>query len=575
MYQISIADTGMKPNAGEDCLVAVQSAIAQIKARGGGRLIFPRGRYDFWQTSAPEHYLFVSNNDHGLQRIAFPLFGMQDIEILGEDAEFVFHGRVTPFAVQNCRNVKICGLTLDYERPGIAEAVVLDAKSQGEATSVTLRVAAPSCAFVRGQRLYFRDEDNRLAPIGNVLEWNPVSRETEFRVHDNYGVPDTHCVREIEPGVVELSARFRSEPTPGNVLAISHTGRSNPGIAIAGSEDVTIEDVTIHSSLGMAIIAQWTRNVRAQRVKVVPNEAKGRIISASADATHFVNCRGKVELLDCVFEGQMDDPTNIHGIYSRISRVFDAGTIDVELVHIEQYGVDVTFPGDKIEIVDKNTLLTVHSSAVTTVDKLNGQFVRVGLKDSVPETIQPGDSITSANWVADAHIRGCQTGRNRARGFLISTPGKVVIEDNHFHNPGAAILIAGDANYWFEAGAVRDITVRNNHFDNCLYGVWGRAVIDICPEIKPEHRPGNCYHKNIRIVDNVFTTFDQRLLKAHCVDGLTVRGNLLVASSRYPAQASEAPVFDVSDCQDVVVENNPGSDELAGRLCGVETQEVS
>ena len=65
-----------------------------------------------------------------------------------------------------------------------------------------------------------------------------------------------------------------------------------------------------------------------------------------------------------------------------------------------------------------------------------------------------------------------------------------MVEDNHFHNPGAAILIAGDANYWFEAGAVRDVTIRNNHFDNCNYGVWGQACIEISPEIEPANRAG-------------------------------------------------------------------------------------
>lgn len=34
----------------------------------------------------------------------------------------------------------------------------------------------------------------------------------------------------------------------------------------------------------------------------------------------------------------------------------------------------------------------------------------------------------------------------RARGILVSTPGKVLIERNYFESSGSAILIAGDAN---------------------------------------------------------------------------------------------------------------------------------
>jgi hypothetical protein len=45
---------------------------------------------------------------------------------------------------------------------------------------------------------------------------------------------------------------------------------------------------------------------------------------------------------------------------------------------------------------------------------------------------------------------------------------------------------------------VEDLEIRNNFFDNCNYGVWGKALIDITPQIKPEHR-GVPFHKNIRI----------------------------------------------------------------------------
>jgi hypothetical protein len=35
-------------------------------------------------------------------------------------------------------------------------------------------------------------------------------------------------------------------------------------------------------------------------------------------------------------------------------------------------------------------------------------------------------------------------------GLLVSIPGKVIINQNEFESSGSAILIAGDANGWYE-----------------------------------------------------------------------------------------------------------------------------
>ncbi|HEY3329238.1 MAG TPA: hypothetical protein VGK19_04395 [Capsulimonadaceae bacterium] len=567
MKTVSILESGIAPNTGEDASFAVGEALAGLVASGGGTLVFPRGRYDFWPDRAAEHYLFVSNNDEGLQRVAFPLFGCSGINVRGEDALFVFHGAITPFAIRDSRDVTISGITIDYERTFISEGSVLGVSAGSDAqTVVDVRIPEEYPYAVADERLVFLGERREAYHLGNILEWNPARRETEFRVYDNYSIRTTHRAREIEPGVVALTAKFSTVPTVGNVLAMEHSGRENPGITIAGSSDIVLTDVTFHHTRGMAVIAQWTHNIRLERVKVIPAAHKGRIISAAADATHFVNCRGLVELIDCVFEGQMDDPTNIHGLYARISRVLDDRTVEVELIHPQQLGVEITRVGDTVDLVNRNTLLTVQTATVAAVRTINKRFTIVSFADHLNPALTAGDSLTSAGWTCGAVIRGCKTGRNRARGFLISTPGKVLVENNHFHNPGAAILIAGDANYWFESHAVRDITIRNNHFDNCLYGTWGRAVIDVYPEIKPEHRNAGYYHRGIKVIDNTFDVLDPRIIKAHSVDGLTVTGNQINLSSKYPAQPIDVPTFDVTDCRDVVIENNPGAEGLAESL---------
>ena len=551
---MNIQNYGARPNDGSDTTPAVRDAIREMRSRKAPRLVFPQGRYHFWPQRAEEHYLFVSNNDEGLKRIAFPLFDVSGLEIEGEGSEFIFHGFLVPFALQGCRNVTLRNFSMDWERTFHSEAEVLSTAKEADTgrTRVDLRIPEQFPYRIEHERLEFIGE-GAVLPVGNLLEFDPIRRETAFRVSDNYAFAQSHKAKQIEPGFIQLTAEFSTVPTPGNIAVIGGDERLCPGIAVSDSTGIKLVDVTIHHCGGMGVIAQRTTDIALTRVQVTPSEIAGRrrMVSSTADATHFVNCGGLIEMTDCLFENQMDDPTNVHGIYARISQVLSGTEIEVERVHGQQQGIDITQAGDTLEFVSRETLLTYHEAGVAAVERWNKQFSRVTLTAPLPPQVNPSDAIASLSWRPDVMIQGCTARNNRARGFLLSTGGKVLIEDNHFHTPGAAILIAGDANYWFESGAVRDVTIRHNHFDNCNYGVWGRAAIDICPEIAPEHRVGTYFHRNITIENNTFDVFDPRLLHAHCVDGLVFRDNTVRLSTAYPSPTEPAVPLNITDCVNV------------------------
>ncbi|MDR1455075.1 MAG: hypothetical protein LBJ01_05430, partial [Tannerella sp.] len=149
--------------------------------------------------------------------------------------------------------------------------------------------------------------------------------------------------------------------------------------------------------------------------------------------------------------------------------------------------------------------------------------------------------------------------KNRARGILLTTPKRALFENNIFRTAGAAILVEGDTDAWYEAGAVRNFIIRNNVFDNCLSsaepGDWGEAVI--C--ITPSHRPGSSseepYHQNILIENNVFKHYDINLLYARSVRGLVFKDNRIEYTDAYPPHGR--PVnFYLDGCREVRIENN-------------------
>lgn len=130
----------------------------------------------------------------------------------------------------------------------------------------------------------------------------------------------------------------------------------------------------------------------------------------------------------------------------------------------------------------------------------------------------------------------------------------MVIEDNLFHTPGAAILFEGDARFWYEQAGVRDVVIRKNRFINCNYGVWGNACIQVGSGIEKNCRATSRYNRGIVIEDNLFRGFDQRLLNLYCVDGLTFRNNKIEKTTDYVAKDPAAQPFIVTDSERVNIQ---------------------
>jgi hypothetical protein len=191
--------------------------------------------------------------------------------------------------------------------------------------------------------------------------------------------------------------------------------------------------------------------------------------------------------------------------------------------------------------------------------------------------VEAGYVIENLTCTPDAEIRNCHFGSCRARGLLVSTPGKVIIENNVFESSGSAILIAGDANAWYESGAVRDVLIRNNDFrypcNSSIYQ-FCEAVISIDPEI-PTSEQKYPYHRNIRIVDNTFHLFDYPILFARSVDGLTFSSNTLIRDTTYQPYHYRKEGITLEACKSVVISNNKIEGDVLGRTVKIENMKPS
>ena len=573
---VDAASFGVHAGDGSDSTPGVRTALERCRREKIHKLVFAPGRYDFWPEGADERYLFASNNDEGLKRIAFSLVGFEGIEIDGQGASFVLHGFLAPFLVERSHGVTIENLSIDYARTFHSEAKVLG----GDETGLEVEIPEAFPFELRNGILVFTDgkkdhgpqttvtNGELTYPYGNLLEFDSKRRETAFMVRD-YWVPGGLTATSTGPRRVHLSMP-KLTATPGNTLVFGAANRSVPGFTISDSSSVKLQAVSIFHCGGMGVIAQRSRDIELVGVRVTPTPNSGRIVSVTADATHFVNCVGRIEMRDCLFENQKDDATNIHGIYARVARRIGPAEVELQLVHPQQFGFDFIEPGVRLELVHGSSMMKFGEASVKSFERLNKEFTRVLLNAPLPESLQIGDVVARADAnTADVLIHGCTIRNNRARGILLGSRGKILVENNLFHTPGAAILMEGDARFWFEQAGVRELTIRKNRFENCNFGCWGRACIEVGAGIAKESRAESRYNHNVTVEDNDFLVFKPGgILLAYSVDGLVFRHNRITSTKGYPSVKADGAPFDIANCDRVAIE--PPQDTTAAQAKSTE-----
>ena len=193
--------------------------------------------------------------------------------------------------------------------------------------------------------------------------------------------------------------------------------------------------------------------------------------------------------------------------------------------------------------------------------RVNDHKFMLTLASPAPAEVKRGDIIAATDAYPDVHIRGCYFGGNRARGLLLGSRKRMLIEDNVFRTPGSALLLEGDGRYWFEQAGVRDVIVRNNTFDNCNFGIWNKGTIGCGAGIEREHYSRSFYNRNLLIENNRFLIHRAPVLYLYSVDGVTFRGNTVRASDeKYPCTVDlgdRDALFQLIDCKNVNIENVP------------------
>lgn len=553
----------VSPPAGDrtDATPILLAAIERASAESASRLVLSPGTYHLYPERAFEKYLQVSNHESGLRRIGFPLRGVSRFEIDGQGARLVCHGQMVPFLIEDCESLTLRRLSIDFARPFFLQGTVITVDEARQSFDIEV-LSESNARLDRGRLVYGQG-----AKPGPQTWWQSI--EVSYWVD-----PATRTATVRQPAVALWNGRFKRAaeamqlaqnrfrlayatnemPTVGSVLISKGSpSRFSPGILISHSRNVRLEEVSIHHAGGMGLIAQRSENITVRHCQVTPTPGSARLVSTTADATHFVYCKGAIVIEDCLFENMLDDAINVHGIYGIVGDPMGPATVGVFLSHLQQLGFDLAQPGDVLQFSPRDTLLPYGARTVKSVRHINEEYLIIEFTESLTGFVLPDSRVENLSWQPSVTFRRNVVRNNRARSLLISTGGKVLIEENRLERPSMyAVLLEGDSHYWYESGPVSDFTFRKNVV---IGHHTSMPLIHIAPRQPDEKRLLPPYHRNLRIEDNVFKVVQPWLLNASRVGGLAFTGNRVEPVA--PATAFTASdTFSLNACEDVVITQN-------------------
>ena len=496
-------DYGVKP--GTYCEKELQKFLESIPNDSEEKVIeFPRGTYLIDTANLKERMLYITNTagdneykkDETPHKSCTPFYfeNLKNVTVEGNGSGFIIHGKATNMVISNCENIKIQNLSIDVENPEMHELKVVNKKL----FYVDFKVDNQS---------KYENVDGKLSFVGKdyVRPFTDCAKSSWWNAHikaDNqnyiergiHPLATTFKLRDLGKNVVRAYMLFTKKFIKGDRYYLFDNRRQYAGIFVHDSKNVTIEKINQHFNYSLAFVAQNTENITIDSVKFAPRKMTGRLMCSVADFIQICMCKGQVTIKDSYFDGAGDDLLNVHGFHFKIKEK-NGNKIVVSFMHPQSHGFNPLNIGDEIAFIDVDSMLQNGTSKILESKMLNENDIELTLTDSKDAVL--GQVIENISSCPNVTFINNSSTRIITRGLLLTTRGKVLIENNDFKSTSmSGILMSDDAKTWYESGMCLDMTIRNNNFDYC-----GENGVLILPE-NNVHK--GAVHKNITIENNTF-----------------------------------------------------------------------
>ena len=525
---------------------------ARIHA-GPTTIVLPPGDYHVWPETTATRELYVSNTvgaeqDHRVKSIGLLLEGQSDLHLEARGARLLVHGRQTAIAIVDSRNVTVRGLEIDWAVPTVIDVTVEHAGVEGGRSWRVLSVPACTPFRVVGTSIEWHSEPS---PFTGELYWTGRDGLAYSQVHDpTSGVTrrdrcplfdDVESIERIDERRVRVVSRGSQLPTDeGLVYQLREIVRDHPGMLVLESEDVVLEDLQVRFLHGFGLVAQSGSSLTLDRVAFRTPSGLGRVSAGFADFVQCSSMSGDILIRDCVFDGPHDDPINIHGTYLAVVEVPRPDELVLEYRHPQTAGFAQFSPGDTVELLSRDTLQPVFTSAVIAVEGPSGRdhdssllTMRVRLERAAPVDVESqarrGElAAENTTRTPQVTIIGCRFRSSPTRAILVTTRRPILISGCEFDAIAMpCIQIAADARDWWESGAVTEASILGNTFHAVSAG-----VLQVAPGSVPGGPP---VHGSVTFAGNAVELAAPLLAELRGLARFTASGNTFRRMGDYAA----------------------------------------
>lgn len=519
-------------------------------------IIFEPGRYVFRPDLAVQKYCAVTNHGNGLKNILFHLCGKRSVTIEGNGAELVMHGRMFPFLIEDCDRVRISGLTIDWDIPFLFQGEVVACDPEAGWTDIRPYRKGYSWKLRNG-RISFPEIDGFSYTVpGSTLAFDKESGDVYAGARDHYS--SAPRVVQRPEGILRIFEKRKYPAQVGSIL-VSKGDREHdryaPAFDFKDSKDIVLKEITVHHALGMGFLFERCDGIQLSGLEISVTPSTDRLVSTTADATHFANCKGQILIENCSFQNMLDDGSNVHGAYVVVDRITGPDRLVAELQHFEQLGFKFAAPGDEVWFIHQPSPERQETAVVEKVEVINEKYFQLTFSSPLPEGLKTGDLLENKTWNPDYTMRGCRISHHRARNVVLKTPGRIVIEDNDFSSMMSSILFRGESFFWYESGAVCDAVITGNRFRNCAASSPANAVLLISPRLGKSFSKQGPFDRNIRFIGNFVEGPNPKVVDASRTDALVIRDNEIVLTGDGTG-FTETEHFKTEDCTCVLIRDN-------------------
>ena len=538
----------------------LQGFIDRQIQTGTNRVVIPSGRY--LVTPKQGAHLRFQN--------------LTNLEIVAEGVEMVCTETRPAIRINQCRNLHLRGLTVDYDPLPFTEGRIV--------------ALAQDKSWLEFQIIPGYPEDNL---VERIEFYDPATGELRRESYYGWGQ-----FERIGPGRYRITkgAKYAYRPEVdteevGDILVTNHAFPAHAGghaIELSECVGVKLEDVTLYASPVFGFFENRCDGNLYLRCKIDRRPPENdpvkrdfaRMRSLNADGYHSSEATRGPAIIDCVAKFNGDDSVAIHGHFAMILtstgvvlRVVSPARIAIEVGDPVQFlpfqgrcpadavvrNIEPDIPladGEKAFVKQ----LGLHAGIKSKLLAGEGNSYRVTLDREVRLPI--GSLIAAASRLGNGFlVQGCDLGYNRSRGILIKAGHGQVLNNTITHGWMAGVLVSPEF-WWFEGGSASDVLIRGNQIIGCRQP----AIQVLAPGGNGQPLASGA-HRDITISSNTISESVWPNIRVTSTARLVICGNQLTAappgfaarprSNRSARAADSTRPISVTDCFQPEVQSLP------------------